>query len=197
VLEAEWHRAAGDLARARQYADEAFRHASAPRQPLALLGAHRMLGMLAAGARDISAAGRHFAQALALAHACRAPYERALTLIAHGELLVTTGAHQQARALLEDARSLCHSMDALPALAQIEQLSAQFGAPPDRLPGGLTPREAEVLRLVAAGMSNAEIADKLFISANTVKVHVASVLGKIDARNRAAATEYAIRNGIV
>jgi DNA-binding NarL/FixJ family response regulator len=54
-----------------------------------------------------------------------------------------------------------------------------------------------VLRLVAAGMSNAEIADKLFISANTVKVHVASVLGKIDARNRAAATEYAIRNGIV
>jgi DNA-binding NarL/FixJ family response regulator len=53
------------------------------------------------------------------------------------------------------------------------------------------------LRLVAAGMSNGEIAERLFLSPNTVKVHVARILGKIEVRNRTAATEFALRHGLV
>ncbi|MEA2530243.1 MAG: hypothetical protein QOG89_1887, partial [Thermomicrobiales bacterium] len=196
VLEAEWHRAAGDAARARAHAAQALAHATTPRQPLALLAAHRLLGILNTDAGDPAAAEEHFAEALALADACLAPYERALTLIAHAELLTTTDAHRRARALLDEARALCLPMDAMPALAQIERLAARLDGTTDALPAGLSAREVEVLRLVAAGLSNAEIAERLFLSPNTVKAHVAHVLAKIGVHNRAAATEFALRHGL-
>jgi DNA-binding CsgD family transcriptional regulator/pimeloyl-ACP methyl ester carboxylesterase len=60
----------------------------------------------------------------------------------------------------------------------------------------LSPREVEVLRLVAAGRSNAQIADELVISQNTVIRHVSNIFGKIGAANRAEAASYATRNGI-
>ena len=62
--------------------------------------------------------------------------------------------------------------------------------------GGLSPREREVLRLVAAGGSNGQIAASLGISINTVERHVSNVYRKIDARGRADATAWAIRNGL-
>jgi DNA-binding CsgD family transcriptional regulator len=195
-MEAAWHRAAGDAVGARDHAERALAHATAPRQPLALLAAHRMLGILETDAGRASDAEGHFSQALALADACRAPYERALTLIAHAELLAATSARARARALLDEARALCLPMDALPALARIERLAASSDAAPDALPAGLSAREVEVLRLVAAGFSNAEIAEKLFLSPNTVKAHVAHVFAKIGVPNRAAATEFALRHGI-
>ena len=98
--------------------------------------------------------------------------------------------------MLDEARALCLRMDATPALARIEQLAARLEATTGGLPAGLTAREVEVLRLVAAGLSNAEVAERLFLSPNTVKVHVARVLAKIGVHNRAAATEFALRHGI-
>jgi DNA-binding CsgD family transcriptional regulator/pimeloyl-ACP methyl ester carboxylesterase len=62
--------------------------------------------------------------------------------------------------------------------------------------GGLSPREREVLRLIAAGGSNGQIASSLGISINTVERHVSNVYRKIDARGRADATAWAIRNGL-
>ncbi len=63
-------------------------------------------------------------------------------------------------------------------------------------PDDLTPREVEVLKLIAAGLSNAEIADALVVSAATVKTHVNRIFYKTGARDRAQAVRYAYQHGI-
>jgi len=69
-------------------------------------------------------------------------------------------------------------------------------APAEELPDGLTPREAEVLALIADGLSNQEIAERLVVSPTTVKSHVNHLFAKTGVRDRAQAVRYAFRAGI-
>ena len=72
-------------------------------------------------------------------------------------------------------------------------------ADPAPLPGleHLTPRQIEVLRLVARGMTNAEIADSLFLSRRTVHAHLRSIFHKLEVGHRSAATRFAIQHGLL
>jgi DNA-binding NarL/FixJ family response regulator len=67
---------------------------------------------------------------------------------------------------------------------------------PGALPDGLTEREAEVLTLIAAGLSNAEIAERLYVSEATVKTHVNHIFAKTNSRDRSQAVTYAHRRGL-
>jgi len=76
-----------------------------------------------------------------------------------------------------------------------ELLNAPAGAV--RSPGSLTPRELDVLRLIAQGLDNKDIAGQLYLSEKTVKTHVASILQKLDVKSRTQAALYALQHGLV
>ena len=69
-------------------------------------------------------------------------------------------------------------------------------AEPAARPDGLTAREAEVLGLIASGLSNREIAERLYLSNATVKTHVNRIFAKTGARDRAQAVRYAFEHGL-
>ena len=79
---------------------------------------------------------------------------------------------------------------------RLERVQALPDAAPT-YPGGLTEREVEVLRLIASGKTNLEIAEELVIAEGTARRHVANIYEKIGAGNRAEATRYAIREAIL
>jgi DNA-binding CsgD family transcriptional regulator len=196
---ARYHRASGDIATAYDSAARALQHATEPRQPLALLAAHRLLGKLATGTGQYDKASVHLDTALIFAEACAAPYERALTLFALTELHAASGDTAAATALVDEVRAICTPLGAKPVLARTDALAARLAATrttAPAYPSGLSAREVEVLRLVAAGQTNRDIADALFLSEHTVRVHVRNILTKTNTDNRAAATAFALRHGI-
>ena len=161
----------------------------------------RHLGMLAATTSDWSASERHFEDALAmntrigaflpLAHT---RHDYAAMLLARGE----PGDREQARALLRSSLSSAEKMGARAleqrAAARLRELEAT--APSSLGEDDLTPREAEVLRLIAIGRTNADIATALSISLNTVATHVRSILAKTGCSNRTEAAAHAMRRGL-
>ncbi len=101
----------------------------------------------------------------------------------------------EARAALSTFAELGAARDADAAAALLRSLGARAGRAPG--PGGLgalSRREREVLELLGAGLSNREIADRLFLTRKTVEHHVRSVLAKLELRNRAEAAAFAVRH---
>jgi DNA-binding CsgD family transcriptional regulator len=192
---AEYHRAVGDGARAYEHAERALAHATQPRQPLALLAARRLMGELDAQAGRYEDADSHLDAALRLADACQAPYERALTLLATAHLRSATGDNAAARALLGEVRALCEPLGAQPTLDRAAALLAQL-SPVPAFPAGLSAREVEVLRLVAQGLTNPQVAERLFLSPRTVEQHLRSIYNKLGVSTRAAATHFAVSHGL-
>ncbi|MFN8541138.1 MAG: AAA family ATPase [Thermomicrobiales bacterium] len=196
-----YHRAQGDLTAAWRTAEEGLAHATEPRQPLALIVAHRLLGELATQQRRHESAAAHLDAALALTDACAAPFDRALTLISLAELHVaTSGQHlrDEIAELLAEARMIVEPLRAAPTLARIDRLTASLAtvAQPTAPHDDLTPREIDVLRLVAQGLSNAQVAEQLYLSPRTVNTHLTAIYGKLGLPSRAAAIRYAIDRGL-
>ncbi len=164
--------------------------------------ASRYLGVLAATMQRWDEATAHFEAAIAmnlrqgarpfLAHA---RYQYAAMLIARGKSDDRPRAMALRDAALAEARAL--GMNALTAKIEQSRLPEAGAGTGEDYPAGLTKREVEVLRLVASGKSNREIAEKLFVSSNTVANHVRSILTKTGTANRTEAAAFALRAALV
>jgi DNA-binding CsgD family transcriptional regulator/tetratricopeptide (TPR) repeat protein len=147
------------------------------------------------------------------------PYPRAYALWRAAEASLVSRDRPSATAALQAAAGIARRLGAAPLLREIEALARRarirpegpaevVGAPPsgagDPDPAaaaaaqvGLTAREREVLELIAAGLTNRQIADALFISVNTAGIHVSRILGKLGASTRTEAADIAWRQGII
>lgn len=114
-------------------------------------------------------------------------------------VLRATGHPAEARELAEQGRATARRLGAAPLLTELRSLGAGTArrAAPTRPNSALTPREQEVLALVAQGRSNRDIGQRLYISAKTVSVHVSSILAKLGAGGRTEAVALARRGGLL
>jgi DNA-binding CsgD family transcriptional regulator len=122
-----------------------------------------------------------------------APYESARARVAIARACQALGDDDGAAIELAAARQVFDGLGALPDRDRVDALA---GAPPPA-PGGLSPRELEVLRLVARGGTNRDIATSLGISERTVDRHVSNIFTKLDVGSRAAATAFAYEHRLV
>ena len=131
-------------------------------------------------------------------------YEEARCRWRLAEALLGDGRRQEAAEAARPAHEIAERLGAGPLLAELEALGRRgrldLGVEPPGQPGaaapGLTPRELEVLRLVAAGRSNGQIAEALFISRKTASVHVSNILAKLGVHTRTEAAAAAHRLGL-
>ena len=137
------------------------------------------LAMVDAAVAAWETVGQPYQAAVALAHAAR------VALAERGPAV-----RDEAAARLRRAALIAQRLGAVPLAAQIAELSRRAGAGVTAGEPGLTARELEVLRLVAAGQSNREIAAALVISPKTASVHVSNILAKLGAATR---TEAAVK----
>ncbi len=159
---------------------------------------------LADGAPELAA--EQLSRAIELHRELRIPAERAQILHRAGVALAATGERQLAIERQAEAYRLARQLAARPlagrAAAAIEELgeSAEQRLGPGAVDGDgspLTRRELEVVRLVAAGRTNREIASELFLSTRTVDMHVRNILAKLDCRSRVEASIKAGEAGLL
>ncbi len=190
--------ALGDRAEAEEALEELRSIASAV-DTEAMRGTSRFAaGLVAAAAGNAKGAKGHFEDAVYLFDRSGAPFETASARLELARCLFTLGQPEAAELQAQDARE---SFQILGAAAEAEHATALL----DELErvgelldlAGLSRREVEVLRLVAQGLSNQEIADRLVLSTHTVHRHVSSILTKLDLPSRAAAAAYAAQQGLL
>jgi DNA-binding NarL/FixJ family response regulator len=149
------------------------------------------------------------AQAQRLTDRCDMPLERLATLLARADFLMASGAAAEATVALSEARTIAERLAVAPALERAAAIEARLAAPAesDRTAGagatrrlqavGLSPREVEVIQLVARGLTDAEVGTRLFISPRTVARHLQSVYNKLGVNSRTAAAAFAFEHGLV
>jgi DNA-binding NarL/FixJ family response regulator len=152
-------------------------------------------------------AGEQFARALVLLQAYDAPFERAESQRRAAAVLAAAGRREEAVEHLVAAYRTARRLGAKPLANQLAVALSALGERPERRlgkrtarqleNGGLTRREVEIVRMVATGRTNREIARELFLSPRTVEMHVSSILMKLNGRSRADAARRASELGLL
>ncbi|HET7509629.1 MAG TPA: LuxR C-terminal-related transcriptional regulator [Solirubrobacterales bacterium] len=182
--------------------------ASKAGHPDALAALAQALGELALLEGDEAAAAEHLSRAVELHRTLAIPHERAQVELRAGVALAAAGEREQALARLCDAYRVASKLGARPLAAEAAQRVSDLGESVAQRLGnraaaasangvGLTRRELEVLRHVAIGRTNREIAQELFISQRTVDMHVRNLLGKLEVRSRVEASHRAGELGLL
>jgi DNA-binding CsgD family transcriptional regulator len=181
--------AAGDVLAARAAADELGEIAAVMDVPYVHAVAAHAEGATLLAAGDARAALAKLRAAAAAWRGLEAPYEVARVRVLIGHACLAMDDAETSAMELDAARAAFEQLGARPDLDSLDTQSVSSG--------GLTPRELEVLKLVASGRSNRGIARELVLSERTVAHHVSSILTKIGVPSRAAATAYAYEHGLV
>ena len=171
----------------------------------------RLLGLLTQTMGDLDKAAQHFEDALAFCRRAGYQPELAWTCCDYADTLLARdqpGDRQKAMSLLDESLAFSSELGMRPLMERVVGLKDKIESQPRRgsspegrifpaYPDGLTQREVEVLRLIAFGKSNRDIANELVISLRTVMHHVTSILNKTSAANRTEAAAYATRHRLV
>jgi ATP/maltotriose-dependent transcriptional regulator MalT len=156
-------------------------------------------GVVAAARGDHREASGRFEEAADLYQRSGAPFEGARARLELAEELADLGQRARARLVAAEAARALRELGALRAAEQGEALALALEARPRSrgAPEALTHRQIEILKLVAAGSSNGEIAARLSLSEHTVKRHVANILTRLGLKSRAAAAAQATKLGLL
>jgi DNA-binding NarL/FixJ family response regulator len=185
---------AGDVPLARGAADELSRVAAAFNAPLLHAISAQATGAVLLAEGDPKAALQALRPAWKAWQEMEAPYEAARVRALIAQACRELGDEDTAAMEFEAARRALQHLGAQPDVARVEKLSRGAAL---KAEGGLTAREVEVLRLVAAGRTNRAIADKLVISEKNVARHVSNIFTKLGLSSRSAATAYAYEHDLV
>jgi DNA-binding CsgD family transcriptional regulator len=186
--------ASGDVASARAGADELGEIAKLLDAPYLHAVAASAAGAVLLAEGDARSALRMLRGAASAWRGLDAPYETARVRVLIGLACSALGDPETSAMEFDGARKV---FDQLGAAPDIERLDVLLGRQYGQAPGGLTAREVEVLRLVAAGKTNRVIARELGVSEKTVARHVHNSFTKIGVPSRAAATAYAYEHGLI
>jgi DNA-binding CsgD family transcriptional regulator len=155
-------------------------------------------GDLARASSDFAGAARHYRRALECFRASGNMHDVVLALIGLGVTLHHLGQPAKAARTLHEAETLTISTGNSNRLPEVRAALAEIGQSAQaRPPDGLTRRQAEILGYVANGMTTKAIAETLVLSTGTVDRHIATVYSKLGLANRAQATAYALRHGLI
>jgi len=185
--------AATDVPSARAAADELAEIAAELETPLLRAVAAHATGAVLIAEGHPRAALAALRNAWAAWQELGAPYETGRARALVGLVYRALDDEDTAAMELDAARQLFAQLGAVPDLTRLDGYT---GKRPVAEPSGLSPREVEVLRLVAAGKTNHAIATELFLSDKTVERHVSNILTKLDVSSRTAAAAYAFERGI-
>jgi ATP/maltotriose-dependent transcriptional regulator MalT len=186
--------AAGDVDAARVVADELAGIATTAETPLPRAMASYATGSVLLAAGEPAAALVELRRSYVAWRELDVAYEAARARVQIGRACRAMGDEDAADLELGSARATFERLDAATDLARVSRL---LESPGSRGSSALTDRECEVLRLVAAGMTNREVASTLHLSPHTVGRHVQNVFAKLGVTSRAAATAHAYEHGIL
>jgi DNA-binding NarL/FixJ family response regulator len=197
----------GDLAGAHACAEALTRIASATGHADALAALAQAIGETALADGDPATAAEQLSRAVELHRDLDVPFERAEIELRAGVALGAMGAREPALERLSDAYRTARKLGAAPLAAEAAREVAALGesiarrlgrrAAADATGGGLSRRERQIVRLVAVGRTNREIAQELFLSPRTVDMHVRNLLRKLDCRSRVEAARRAGELGLL